>query len=82
MIAAQLPGGKPLDSAYAPDFLTGGGGRLDIPADLPGLAVQALDRVMGDDSEWYELWQEASEPDQAYDVVRQLRATLSAAAPA
>ncbi|BBH70899.1 hypothetical protein ACTI_75840 [Actinoplanes sp. OR16] len=57
VIASQLPSGSPLTSAYAPDFLTGGG-TLDIPADLPALALRALDRVAGDDSEWRDLWED------------------------
>ena len=57
IVASQLPGGEPVTSSYAPDFLTAGG-TLDIPADLPPLALRALDRVAADDSEWRELWED------------------------
>ncbi|HCT76669.1 MAG TPA: hypothetical protein DGG94_23340 [Micromonosporaceae bacterium] len=79
IIVSHLPGGVPLTSPYAPDFLLEGG-RVDIPADLPALAVQALDRVLAADSEWFELWGETNNPDAAYAVVRNLRAELSRAA--
>ncbi|WP_412537956.1 DUF4259 domain-containing protein [Longispora sp. K20-0274] len=78
IIVSQLPGGVPLTSSYGPDFLTGGG-RMDVPADLPALAVRALDRVLGANSEWFELWGEAGDPEAAFAVVRELRAALSRA---
>jgi hypothetical protein len=78
IIVSQLPGGEPLKSSYAPDFLLEGG-RLEVPADLPALAVHALDRVLGADSEWFELWEETNDPDAAFAVVRDLRAQLHAA---
>jgi hypothetical protein len=78
VIVSQLPGGVPPTSSYAPDFLVDGG-RLDIPAELPALAIQALDRVLAADSEWFELWGESNDPEAAYAVVRDLRARLGAA---
>ncbi|WP_433795521.1 DUF4259 domain-containing protein [Actinoplanes sp. CA-252034] len=57
VIASQLPTGTPLRTAYAPGFLTAGE-TLDLPDDLPALALRALDRVAGDDSEWSELWED------------------------
>ncbi|GAA3782356.1 hypothetical protein GCM10022225_83390 [Plantactinospora mayteni] len=58
MVASQLPGGEPLVTPYAPDFLLEGG-TLDIPHDIPPLALCALARVLGDDSEWRDLWEDA-----------------------
>ncbi|WP_327000529.1 DUF4259 domain-containing protein [Dactylosporangium sp. NBC_01737] len=77
VIVSQLPGGVPLTSSYAPDFLIDGD-RVKVSADLPALAVRALDRVLAADSEWFELWEEASDPDAAFAVVRGLRAQLQA----
>lgn len=75
IIVSQLPGGVPLTSSYAPDFLLDGG-RVEVPAELPALAVRALDRVLAADSEWFELWEESNDPDAAFAVVRALRAQL------
>ena len=80
ILVSQLPGGAPLTSSYAPDFLLDGG-RVEVPAELPALAVRALDRVLAADSEWFELWGESNDPEAAYAVVRDLRAELSAAEP-
>jgi len=55
LVAAQLAGGTKVTSSYAPDFVLEGG-RLDLADDVPDLAVRALDRVVGEDSEWRELW--------------------------
>ncbi|SDT40438.1 DUF4259 domain-containing protein [Actinoplanes derwentensis] len=57
VVASLQPSGSTLTTAYAPDFLTGGG-TLDIPADLPALALRALDRIVGDDSEWRDTWED------------------------
>lgn len=76
VVVSQLPGGVSPTSSYAPDFLLEGG-RLEIPADLPALAVQALDRVLAADSEWLELWEETNDPASAIAVVRNLRDELS-----
>ena len=46
-----MPGGAPITSPYAPDFLPAGEA-LELDVDLAELAVEALDRVLGDDSEW------------------------------
>ena len=58
VVASQVPGGEPITSSYAPHFLTTGG-TLDIPADLPALALRALDRVAAEDSEWRDLWEDS-----------------------
>lgn len=51
LVAAQCPGGEPVDSGYAPDEPL-----PDLVA-LRGLALQALDRVMTEPSELLELWE-------------------------
>ena len=60
IVASQLPGGPPVTSPYAPDFLLAGG-TVDVPGDLPLLALCALDRVNADNSEWRDLWEERSD---------------------
>ncbi|MEU4160213.1 DUF4259 domain-containing protein [Actinoplanes sp. NPDC026670] len=76
VIASQLPSGTPLTTAYAPDFLTGGE-TLDLPDDLPALALRALDRIAGDDSEWSELWEDGLP--KALAALRPIRAALESA---
>lgn len=76
VLAAQLTGDAVASSPYAPTFLTDGE-RLDLPADLADLAVQALDRVMADDSEWRELWAETDDAPAAFARVSELREVLS-----
>lgn len=75
IVLAQQNGTPPV-SAYAPDFLVAGG-PLDLPAEVGPLAVAALDRVVGPDSEWRELWEEASDPASALRVVAALRRALA-----
>jgi hypothetical protein len=54
LVASQLRGGTKVTSASTPDFVLAGG-RLELADDVPDLAVQALDRIVGEDSEWREL---------------------------
>jgi hypothetical protein len=77
IVASQLPGGAQVTSAYAPDFLLEGG-RLQVPDDLPALAVRALDRIVGEDSEWRELWEESEEYASALAALQRIRAALQA----
>lgn len=77
IVASQLPGGAQIASSYAPDFILEGG-RLEVADDVPALAVQALDRIIGTDSEWRDLWEESGESDAALAVVHQLRAAIRA----
>jgi hypothetical protein len=76
VIASQL-GGDPIDSPYAPDFLLAGE-TLEVEPDVAPLAVRALDRVVGEESEWRDLWDDASETDRdaAFAVVARLRSAL------
>jgi hypothetical protein len=77
IVASQLPGGAAITSSYAPDFLLEGG-RIEIPDDVPALAVRALDRIVGDDSEWRELWEESEEGAPALAALQQIRTTIDA----
>ncbi|MBL6280032.1 DUF4259 domain-containing protein [Micromonospora fiedleri] len=72
--ASQMPGGDPITSPYAPDFLLAGES-LDLDDDLPQLAVEALDRVLSDDSEWRSDWAEAGVSE--FPQINKLRAVLS-----
>jgi hypothetical protein len=76
VVASQLPGAERVTSPYAPTFLTDGE-RIDVPPDLPALAVRALDRVVEDDSEWRDLWEDSDEAEAAFAAVKQLRDVLS-----
>jgi hypothetical protein len=72
VLAAQLPGGPRIDSRYAMDFVGSGGG-VDALADLPALALRALARVDGANSELPGLWGDG------YAAVRELRRPIRAA---
>jgi hypothetical protein len=76
VVASLHPGGPPIDSAYAPDFITGGG-RLDLPPALTGLAIRALDRVAEEDSEWRDLWDQAGTLEDAVADLVPIRAALT-----
>jgi hypothetical protein len=79
IVASQLPGGTAITTPYAPDFLLEGG-RIEVADDIPAIAVRALDRIVGDDSEWRELWAEAEESyPQALASVQAIRETLERA---
>jgi hypothetical protein len=78
IVVSQLPGGARITSPYAPDFLLEGG-KLEVPDDLPALAVRALDRIVGDDSEWRELWKESDRYSSALAELQQIRAAVQAA---
>lgn len=78
VVASQLPGGEPLVTAYAPDFLLEGG-TLDIPGDIPLLALRALDRIFGADSEWRDLWEDADKYADAVGALQSTCATLERA---
>ncbi|MFD1936288.1 MULTISPECIES: DUF4259 domain-containing protein [Nonomuraea] len=75
IVAAQR-GGPPITSAYAPEFLRAGGG-VEVPDDVVALAVRALDRVAGDDSEWRELWEEADADGRAAAAFAPIRDALT-----
>ncbi|MEU4568023.1 DUF4259 domain-containing protein [Micromonospora sp. NPDC023956] len=75
VVVAQRSG-VPTDSPYAPGFLSAGG-TVALDAEVVPLAVAALDRVVGSDSEWRELWAESADPDEALRTVADLRAALT-----
>ncbi|GIH91148.1 DUF4259 domain-containing protein [Planobispora siamensis] len=75
IIAAECCDGPPVTSAYAPDFLLEGG-RIGLPDDLVPLALRALDRVLGEDSELWQLWEEADGGRSLLTEVGPLRAAL------
>ena len=79
IIAAHLPGGAAITSSYAPNFLLEGG-RIHVSRDLPPLAVQALDRIVGEDSEWCALWEESGSYPAALAELQRVRTTLETAA--
>jgi hypothetical protein len=79
VVASQLPGGEPLVTPYAPNFLLEGG-TLDIPGSIPLLALRAMDRIVGDDSEWRDLWDDAGSYADAIVALQSIRATLERAA--
>ena len=75
VVASHLPGGEPLLSFYAPDFpLTGG--TIDVPDDIPPLALRVLDSIVGDDSEWHDLWKDAGSFADAAAAIQTVRAAL------
>ncbi len=76
LVASQRPGGPPVTSAYAPDFLRDGG-RLELTDDLAPLAVRALQRILGEESEWRELWEETDEATSAMTQLAGLRTALT-----
>jgi uncharacterized protein DUF4259 len=77
IVAMHRPGGEQFESVYAPDFIEAGE-RLNLAPDIAPLALQALERVAGDESEWSELWQEAPDgPADALAMVERLREVLA-----
>ena len=75
VVAAHQPGGPALDPVYSPDCLRTQG-LLDIPADLVGLSLSALDRVVAENSHWRELWEEADRLDEVIAVLAPVRTAL------
>lgn len=76
VVAAACCGGPSITSSYAPDFLREDG-RIGLPDDLVPLALRALDRVLGADSELWELWQESDGGRSLLAQVEPLRAALT-----
>ncbi|WP_327075020.1 DUF4259 domain-containing protein [Kitasatospora purpeofusca] len=72
LVASQCPDGVPVTSAYGPD--------QPLPvfaADLRPLAAAALDRVVAEESELAELWDEGGEGAAWRRTVRELRDVLA-----
>ncbi|MGW7304863.1 DUF4259 domain-containing protein [Streptomyces sp. NPDC054835] len=74
LVAAQCPGGEPVTTAYGPKQAVPA-----LPTALRPLAVAALDRVLGKDSELLELWEESDGEEWKAGILR-LRAVLAGAA--
>ncbi|MGV9410851.1 DUF4259 domain-containing protein [Nocardia sp. NPDC003693] len=83
IVASTLPGGTPITSHYAPAFLVEGGA-ITFTDDIAALAIRALTRVVGEDSEWFELWTDADadSPDEVFAGIAELRGVLLPAAEA
>jgi hypothetical protein len=76
IIASQRPGGPGVTSTYATEFLTAGG-TVAVPDDLVELAERALDRVVGDHSEWRDVWADAGALDVVVAELEPIRAALA-----
>ncbi|MEV7773731.1 DUF4259 domain-containing protein [Kitasatospora sp. NPDC086791] len=76
LVAAQCPGGAAVASAYGPD-----GAIPPSAVELRGLAVAALDRVVAEESELAELWDETAEGLAWRRGVRALREVLEPVPP-
>jgi hypothetical protein len=72
LVAAQQPDGDPVDSAYGPKQTV-----PELPAELCSLAVQALTRVLADDSELNELWSDSPDGDIWFTAIAQLAEVLA-----
>lgn len=74
LVAAQHPDGEPVDSAYGPKQSV-----PDLPDELRPIAVQALTRVLADDSELTELWTESPDGDAWFAMITALAEILTTA---
>ncbi|MET9483573.1 DUF4259 domain-containing protein [Streptomyces sp. NPDC006638] len=75
LVAAQCPGGPPVETVYGPDEPL-----PRFPGELRGVAVLALDRVLAEGSELRELWVDAEgEAGPWWRGVVALRTALAAA---
>lgn len=74
LVAAQCPGGEPTDPIYGPEQPL-----PDLPAELRPLAVEALSRVIGPDSELPGLWAGSDKAAEWHADVAKLRAVLTRA---
>jgi len=75
--AVLAAGATPVDSAYAPAFLSEGEQVEGVTPDLVDLALRALDRVVADESEWRALWLDSDQGTAMMSTVQQLRQALS-----
>lgn len=76
IVASQQPDGPEVDSAYGPDFLIDGGS-IDLPDEFVELALRAIARILSDESEWRDLWDEAESLDEAIAALEPIRAALN-----
>jgi Domain of unknown function (DUF4259) len=75
VLAASRPGGPAFESAFAPKLLFAEE-PLELADDLVPLALRALDRVVADESEWRELWEESGEFDAVLTALAPVREAL------
>jgi hypothetical protein len=73
LVAVQCPGGEPSDPIYGPEEPL-----PPLPEDLRPLAVAALDRVTGHDSELRKLWGDDDSAREWLAGIGRLRVVLSA----
>ena len=74
VVSAAQPNGPQLDDNYGPDATAREG--LVLDDSLRALAVRAVTRVLGADSEWRELWEEAGEFDEARTALEPILSAL------
>jgi hypothetical protein len=75
VVASQQHAGPGVDPVYGPDFLVDGG-TIDLPAVFVELSLRAIVRVVGEQSEWRELWEEADALNEAVAALEPIRAAL------
>jgi Domain of unknown function (DUF4259) len=75
VVAAQRLGGSRLDVTTVPPWEAEGG--LDIPQELDGLALAALDRVVGEPSELRGFWEDGDGLQEFLAILAPLRAALA-----
>lgn len=72
LIAAQCPGGEPISTSYGPDEAL-----PNFAIDLQPLAVEALDRVVAENSELADLWDETVDGPKWRQTIGRIRAVLA-----
>ncbi|HEY3260565.1 MAG TPA: DUF4259 domain-containing protein [Pseudonocardiaceae bacterium] len=75
VVAAAQPAGPQFETGFAPVFLSDGEVTA-FPDDLVALALRALDRVVADESEWSELWEQSGDLDAALGALAPIREAL------
>ncbi|GHH84159.1 hypothetical protein GCM10018781_72890 [Kitasatospora indigofera] len=71
LVAAQCPAGEPITTSYGPDNAL-----PRFATDLRTLAAEALGRVLADESELAELWDDSGQRPQWRQSIARLRAVL------
>ena len=81
VVAAQIAATPAAAWPYVPAAVPDGSDPLGRDADLPGLAVAALDRIAADRSEWRSLWQDGGQEslDMALGMLQRIRAMVKEA---
>lgn len=79
IVASELTGGRFAEEVDAPDAVRAAG-VLDVPSDLPLLALRALDRVAGEKSELRGVWEDDDSPFTLASMLQPIREVLSGAA--